>query len=127
MLSEASQPLGIGALDINTYLFSLLISIFYLLLTDNDYFHGHQQGSTNGNFHLLLELYLCSCFSISFHSYEILKKALLKSREVILFIFNKSEIGLVLGNCIIRTKENPHPPGPPHGNVSLFSGRALVW
>ena len=32
-----------------------------------------------------------------------------------------SAFGLVLGNCIIRTKENPRPPGPPHGNVSLLS------
>ena len=31
-----------------------------------------------------------------------------------------SPFGLVLGNCIIRTKENPRPPGPPHGNVSLL-------
>ena len=27
-----------------------------------------------------------------------------------------SAFGLVLGNCIIRTKENPRPPGPTNGN-----------
>ena len=31
-----------------------------------------------------------------------------------------SAFGLVLGNCIICTKENPRPPGPPHGNVSFL-------
>ena len=37
-----------------------------------------------------------------------------------------SAFGLVLGNCIIRTKENPRPPGPPHGNVSFLQKNSYI-